>query len=53
MKIVLQYYVGTRSLYIQEGRQDEGRKTAPPELVLRDSVMFGRLLISGGNLILT
>jgi len=28
--IVLQYYAGTRSLYIQEGRQDKGRKTAPP-----------------------
>jgi len=30
VKIVLQYYVGTRSLYIQEGRQDKGRKTVPP-----------------------
>ena len=30
MKIILQYYAGTRSLYIQEGRQDKGRKTAPP-----------------------
>jgi len=29
VKIVLQYYAGTRSLYIQEGRQDKGRKTAP------------------------
>jgi len=29
MKIVLHYYAGTRSLYIQEGRQDKGRKTAP------------------------
>ena len=30
VKIVLQYYAGTRSLYIQEGRQDKGRKTVPP-----------------------
>jgi len=29
VKIVYQYYAGTRSLYIQEGRQDKGRKTAP------------------------
>jgi len=29
VKIVLQYYAGTRSLYIQEGRQDKGRKSAP------------------------
>ena len=28
MKIVYQYYVGTRSLYIEEGTQDNGRKTA-------------------------
>jgi len=28
--IVLQHYTGARSLYIQEGRQDKGRKTAPP-----------------------
>ena len=48
--IVLQYYAGTRSLYIQEGRQDKGRKTAPPEPVLGDSVMSGRLLISGCHL---
>jgi len=27
---VLQYYVGAISLYIQEGRQDKGWKTAPP-----------------------
>jgi len=27
--IVLQYYTGARSLYIQEGRRDKGRKTAP------------------------
>jgi len=54
VKIVLQYYAGTRSLYIQEGRQDKGRKTAPPrEPVIRDSVMSGRLLISGRHLILT
>jgi len=53
VKIVLQYYAGTRSLYIQEGRQDKGRKTAPPEPVLGDSVMSGRLLISGRHLILT
>jgi len=26
---VLQYYAGTRSLYIKEGRQGKGRKTAP------------------------
>jgi len=31
VKIVLQYYyAGTRSLYIQEGRQNKGRKPAPP-----------------------
>jgi len=29
VKIVYQYYAGTRSVYIQEGRQDKGRKTAP------------------------
>ena len=29
VKIVYQYYAGTRSIYIQEGRQDKGRKTAP------------------------
>ena len=29
-KIVLQHYAGARSLHIQEGRQDNGRKTAPP-----------------------
>jgi len=29
VKIVLQHYAGARSLYIQEGRQDKGRKTAP------------------------
>ena len=29
VKIVLQYYVGTRSLYIQEGCQDKGRKIVP------------------------
>jgi len=28
--IVLQHYTGARSLYIQEGRRDKGRKTAPP-----------------------
>jgi len=44
VKIVLQYYADTRSLYIQEGRQGKGRKTAPPEPVLGDSVMSGRLL---------
>jgi len=49
--IVLQYYAGTRSLYIQEGRQDKGRKTAPPEPVPSDSVMSRRLLISGRLLI--
>ena len=27
--IVLQHYTGARSLYIQEGRRDKGRKTAP------------------------
>jgi len=53
VKILLQYYAGTRSPYIQEGRQDKGRKTAPPEPVLGDSVMSGRLLISGRHLILT
>jgi len=31
-----------RSLYIQEGRQNKGQKTAPPERVLGDSVMSGR-----------
>jgi len=34
VKIVFQYYAGTRSLYIQEGRQDKGRKTAPPRRCL-------------------
>jgi len=29
VKIVLQHYAGARSLYIKEGRQDKGRKTAP------------------------
>ena len=29
VKIVLQYYTGTRSLYIQAGLPDKGRKTAP------------------------
>ena len=28
--IVLQHYTGARSLYIQEGRRDKGRKTTPP-----------------------
>jgi len=28
--IVLQHYTGARSLYIQVGRRDIGRKTAPP-----------------------
>jgi len=48
---VLQYYAVTRSLYIQEGPQDKGRKTARPEPVLGDSVMSGCLLISGRLLI--
>ena len=30
MKIVFPHYTGARSLYIQEGRRDKGRKTAPP-----------------------
>jgi len=45
----LQHYAGARSLYIQEGRQDKGRKTAP-RAGARDSVMSGRLLISGRHL---
>jgi len=28
--IVLQHYTGARSLYIQEGHRDKGRKTTPP-----------------------
>jgi len=51
--IVLHHYMGARSLYIQEGRRDKGRKTAPPEPVLGDSVMSGRHLrsvISGRHL---
>ena len=49
MKIELQHYAGATSLYIQEGRQDKGRKTAP-RAGARDSVMSGRLLISGRHL---